>query len=190
LSEFSIQQLPALEYFLCNDCYTPFDLDFSASTSLLALCCFNTGISGLDTATNTKLKHLNISNTLVGYLDLSTNVDLTYLNCEVCNAPRLNLSNNKKLTTVAAGGGALTGLDVTPLTGLQFVDVSFCNFSTATVNSLLSQLSANVTGYGVTSGYADMLSMDVPVAPPSHGPPDGIAAKQTLTAYGWTVITD
>lgn len=79
---------------------------------------------------------------------------------------------------------SFSGILYLPL--LNYVDFSGNNISVDVVNDILVGLAIN----GLLNGYVD-LSGQTPAAPPSVGPPDGIAAKAYLSSLlGWTISTD
>lgn len=90
------------------------------------------------------------------------------------------------LTVLETSFNALTSCDIAGCANLNFFDCGSNPLTVQSVNSLLSALAAT----GTAGGFLRCES--IPPAPPSTGPPDGIAAKATLLAElpAWTVITD
>ena len=120
----------------------------------------------------------------------------------------LVIGNASGLLNIGAGNNQLVSLSLTGLTslvGLDFsnnplttVDLSQtpllasligtnCNLTVLSVNTMLTDLA----GFSVYGGDLD-LSGQTPPAPPSTGPPNGIAAIAILQApaLGWGVVTD
>jgi len=112
---------------------------------------------------------------------------LTHLECSSDPLTTLDISGNPLLTEVHANGTSLTALDISANPLLTTVDLQACNLTTAAVNTILAQL---VT-FGRTGGTV-YLQAQTSFAPPSAGPPDGIAAAAALLAESppWMVNTD
>jgi hypothetical protein len=98
----------------------------------------------------------------------------------------VDLSHNPALTWVDFWSNQLTTLDISanPLVTTLYV-FGGNSLTVLAVNTILSQL---VT-FGLGGGTVN-ISGQVPAAPPSVGPPNGIAAAAALVAAGWTVTTD
>ena len=96
------------------------------------------------------------------------------------------LNNFPLLTILDLSLNNLVSLDISG-THLTYLNVSGNKLPVNQVNLILSILAAN----GKTGGIADT-SSQTPVAAPSAGPPDGIAAKSALQSEtpAWTVTTD
>jgi hypothetical protein len=112
---------------------------------------------------------------------------LTHLECSSDSLTTLDISGNPLLTEVHANATSLTTLDISSNPLLTTVDLQSCNLTTAEVNAILAQLVAS----GQTGGTV-YLQAQASLAPPSAGPPNGIAAAAALLAESppWMVNTD
>ena len=112
---------------------------------------------------------------------------LQYLDCSSNTLTSLDVTGCTALQTLYCSTNTLTSLDVHLNTALQTL---YCYSNTLTVlaiNTVLSDLVMNA----VTGGTVNC-SNQTPAAPPSTGPPDGIAAVVALVAEvpPWSVTTD
>jgi len=117
-------------------------------------------------------------------LDVSGNPALKELNCYANSITSLNLAANTSLVLLECGMNGMTSL-LLPSSQINSIDCSQNALSVSMVNTILASLNNS----GVLNGSAT-LNDQTPAAPPSHGPPDGIAAKAALGGKGWTVLTD
>lgn len=112
---------------------------------------------------------------------------LAYLSCSTNSLTVLNLSGCSNLASLYCHQNSLTTVDINPCPLLTVLDFQVNELTVLAVNTILSQL---VT-FGLTGGQLE-LSPQTPAAPPSVGPPNGIAAKAALLAEipAWAVTTD
>jgi Leucine-rich repeat (LRR) protein len=118
---------------------------------------------------------------------LNTLPNLQTLCLSTNNLTGVNLSGCTALVNFFCGVNALTSLDVSTSDNLLNLFAGSNQLTVASVNTILSALVSN----GQTGGNVDV-SSQAPAAPPSHGPPDGIAAEATLLGEtpAWAVNTD
>lgn len=97
---------------------------------------------------------------------------------------------NADLPTVVvlvAGGLSLTSLSgIITLPALTGID---CTNNKLTAAGSINQILTDLVTNGKLGGTCDV-NLQTPAAPPTVGPPSGIAAKATLLTRGWTVNTD
>lgn len=91
----------------------------------------------------------------------------------------------KKLEEVNVAGNSVTFLNTSQNNKLAVIDVSNNRLTTNAVNFILFW-SLDLT----TASTSIDLSGQTPPAPPSYGPPSGLAAKNILLVDGWAVTTD
>ena len=94
------------------------------------------------------------------------------------------LSSLPALTTLSCENSLLASLDISG-THLKNLLLDGNQLGVDDVNQILSDLVAGGVANGVVT-----LDNQTPPAPPSVGPPDGIAAMATLVADGWSVTVD
>jgi len=127
--------------------------------------------------TLTSISNLNLFPTL-GSLDLHNNGAF---------AGPVDISGNPQLFFLWIASNPIAAVDISHNPLLTFVFVYNMSLSVLDVNTILAQL---VT-FGLTGGTC-LIMGQTPAAPPSVGPPDGIAAKAALLAEipAWTCTTD
>lgn len=113
--------------------------------------------------------------------------NLQLLRADLSGITFLTVSNCPGLISIQASSNLFTTMSVGSLTALNFANFSSGLLTIQAVNTILTQLVA----LGNTGGLVN-LSLQTPAAPPSVGPPDGIAAKAALLAEvpPWAVATD
>jgi hypothetical protein len=135
----------------------------------------------------------------------------TYANPGIYNIT-MSIPEDAQLLSINVNGGSttnqITGLVISPVAkktiseiditnnSLSSIDLSNCeilgaitltnnNLNSNSINTILN----DILNTGPVSGVAQ-LDGQSPSAPPTTGPPDGIAAKAALISNGWTVVTD
>lgn len=143
-------------------------------------------ITSVDVTGNPILNTLILNGTSITSLDLSQNSNLYWLDIGSCPVTPIDLSHNVNLVILLANVGYLTTVDISNNPHLINIQISNQKLTVLAVNKILVQLVTN----GLLNGNVDT-SSQTPAAAPTHGPPDGINAKQTLSVgRGWTVSTD
>jgi hypothetical protein len=121
-------------------------------------------------------------------LDVSGMTHLWYVGCYGnFGMTTLNVTGCTGLTTLASTFCALITVDISTCPLLIYVALQNNSLPVLVVNTVLTQLVA----FGHTGGTVTLIGQ-TPAAPPSVGPPNGIAAKAALLAEvpAWTVTTD
>lgn len=169
----------------------------------------DTPITALDISNCPLLSSVDISSTSLTSFDALSSTSLVNLWCNGANLTSINVTGcqnlqnldvgNCNLTTLNISGcPSITGLDcysnpslvsvyISSSTALAAMNAQNCKLSVNAVNDILDSIAQNsVTGGALT------LNGQTPAAPPSVGPPDGIAAKANLMARvpPWTIFTD
>lgn len=162
-------------------------LDVHGLIALQFLNCNGNPLTSLNVSGCTGMTLLDCGNTLLTSLDVSGLVSLNDLECYQSLLTSLNLTGCAALTIITAYSNALTTCNISASPLLSQVDFTSNQLTVLAVNTILDTLANN----GVTGGTVS-LSGQTPAAPPSVGPPDGIAAKATLQAEvpSWNVFTD
>jgi hypothetical protein len=160
--------------------------------------------------TNTVI-NLGIKNNNISSINLSNYANLTSMELNGINITNLSLVNNPLLDTIFINSTNITSLSLTNNPLLYSIDISQnsnlvtltlpstlntnislfnaynCKLPTSTINEILYRLDTDSTVTGGTT----YLYNQTPSAPPSVGPPDGIAAADSLiNVKGWDVQTD
>lgn len=107
------------------------------------------------------------------------------LEISVTNATSMTIASLPDLGYIDVSDCALTSVSISNCVALVELYFNFNQLSSAQVNQILYQLSTNAIDDGVV-----VLNNQTPAAPPTTGPPDGVAAKATLEGRGWTVSVD
>lgn len=160
----NLSALPALVSLICaKNSLTA--LDLSCCRGLTFLDCRENLLTSVDVGQCPNLVVLSVGGqNVLTALDVSGNPFLRLLICDTNSLTTLDLSGNPKLTGVYTSSNALTVL---------------------AVNTILAQLVA----FGLPDGQV-VTAGQTPAAPPSAGPPDGIAAAASLVSSGWIITTD
>lgn len=118
--------------------------------------------------------------------DLGTDTPITSVSnlADLPNLAVLDVANNPSLNTLNLSGCEL----------LERVLASNCSLNVKQVNTVLHDLAAltwQPRPNGISHGWL-YIDGQTPPAPPSHGPPNGIAAEHKLVNEDppWTVVTD
>ena len=154
---------------------------------LIGFIAFGNSIAALDLTHNPLLTQINVSNNSLGSLDVTHNTLLIQLYCSSNVLISLNVLSNPALTILYAHLNPLTTVDLSGNPLLTQVFLYQCTLTVLAVNTILCALVAA----GQTGGTVYTF-LQTPAAPPSTGPPDGIAAKAALLAEtpAWTIATD
>lgn len=120
-------------------------------------------------------------------VDLTGCTALQQLNCSSNPGATLVINDCVNLIALIAESIGLNTIDISFFPNLTLLFLFDNTLTVLSVNTILTQL---VT-FGLQGGSVDT-SGQTPAAPPSVGPPDGIAAVATLTGYAtpWSVTTD
>lgn len=127
------------------------ELDVSHNPQLEVLYCDHNGLTALDLSNNQNLRELNCEYNRLTELDLSRNEKLTDLNCDTDAAgnynriTELDLSHCTKLSHLECRNEPLTGLDVSGLPELVYLDCGDCKLNNLDVshNTALQELYAD-----------------------------------------------
>lgn len=102
-----------------------------------------------------------------------------------------DFSKMKDIVEIFLYDSLLTSFDISGLTKLAGLSLSKNTLTVESVNTILSTFDSFNTSFVPPQDFGVInLSNQIPSAPPSSGPPDGITAKANLISRGWTVQTD
>ena len=162
---------------------------FNANADLASVSIIDLAFQSLTSISNLSsmpgLSQLDVSGNSLTSLDVTGCLHLTSLNCDSNALTSLDVTHNP-LTFLICSNNPIASLDVSHNPLLSYLDCSYTGRSVLDVNTILAQLVSN----GVTGGTVN--TIQTPAAPPSTGPPDGVAAKAALLAETpvWQVFTD
>ena len=162
-------------------------IDLTGCTNLREFDCAYTQLTELDLSSVPNLVLLGLSATKISTLDLSANTSLTTIIGNNTYLTGLDLTGLVALANLELSSNEITTVDVSPAVGLTTLHLTACLLTSDAVNHILAALVANAQLGGICA-----LTGQTPAAPPTTGPPDGIAAKAALKAEdpAWTVTTD
>ena len=131
----------------------------------------------------TKVKGINF----IRNVDISQSIPVSMDN-KITNA---DLTKMKNIYVITFYDSLLTSLNITGLVNLVGLDLTKNTLTIESVNTILSTFDSFDTTFIPPADFGVIdLSDQNPSAPPSSGPPDGIAAKANLISRGWIVNTD
>jgi len=211
LSTIDVTNNPLLTFLYCQDGNIS-TIDLSNNTLLTTLAVNGNSLTSLDLTNNPLLTFLYAyQNTgLSSITGLSSLTSLITLGVYNCNISSLNLTTLTNLEDLSCGGTALTSVNLSTLTklktlavtnsigitalnlpatlnSLKTVNVGGSSLTQSEVDSLLVKVNAN----GITGGSFNSANTGVPGTGTNATPSAvGLAAKTSLIAKGWSVVTN
>jgi hypothetical protein len=149
----------------------------------------NNNISIINLSNYINLLDIELAGTNITSLSLANNplLDLIFINNT--NITSLSLANNPLLYNVEISQNSNLATLILPSTfntSISLFNAYSCKLPTSTINEILFKLDRDSTENNGTC----YLYGQIPFAPPTSGPPDGITAGNSLLSRGWDVVVD